>query len=232
MVLPGVLHVRAVSGDRAVEPDSVSASTASSVAALVGDGGARAADRPHLRGVRGRCRSGDRRCGVRRCGVGAADPDARARHLLPERRLRQRAARRSGARTRSSAGRSSSSASTSRPTSRLIPPFGVIGAAIAVVLSEALAFVVVRRLYAAGGLAPRHRFAPVPYPAVRPAVDGRRRAPKFLLPETLVGPLPTVVVGAARWALPTRGARSPAAQCRRRSPRTCLHDSRRLGRSS
>ena len=77
----------------------------------------------------------------------------------------------------------------------LIPPFGVEGAAVAVVLSEALAFVVIRRLYAVGGLNPRI------LPDVRILLSGAVMvaavAPKFLLSEEAAAALPTVLVGGA-----------------------------------
>jgi O-antigen/teichoic acid export membrane protein len=77
----------------------------------------------------------------------------------------------------------------------LIPPLGVIGASIAVVLSEALAFLAVRRLYGKGGLTPR--MLPDPRILLAGAVTLIAVAPKFLLPEGTVGAPVTVVVGSA-----------------------------------
>jgi O-antigen/teichoic acid export membrane protein len=77
----------------------------------------------------------------------------------------------------------------------LIPPFGAVGAAIAVVASEALAFFVVRRLYGAGGVTPR--VAPAPRILLAGAVMVVAVAPKFLLPDGTLAALPTVILGSA-----------------------------------
>lgn len=75
----------------------------------------------------------------------------------------------------------------------LIPPFGVVGAAVAVVISEVIAFVFVRRLYGEVGTAPR------------PTVDLRMLlagavmvvavTPALLLPDTFGGALVAVALG-------------------------------------
>jgi O-antigen/teichoic acid export membrane protein len=77
----------------------------------------------------------------------------------------------------------------------LIPPFGAPGAAVAVVLSEVVGFMVVRRLYAQVGTAPR------------PAIDARilfagavmaaTMAPLLLLPDDPAALLLTVGLGGA-----------------------------------
>lgn len=75
----------------------------------------------------------------------------------------------------------------------LIPPFGVVGAAVAVVVSEVLALFVVRRLYARGGRAAR--LVLEPRMLLAGAVMAAVVAPKFLLPE---GELPawlTIALG-------------------------------------
>ncbi len=81
----------------------------------------------------------------------------------------------------------------------LIPLWGVTGAAIAVVLSELLAYGVVRRLYAAVGRPPRHRFAPGLLLAGLLMVAAM--LPALLLPDTLVGSLAAVGIGAAAGSL-------------------------------
>jgi O-antigen/teichoic acid export membrane protein len=77
----------------------------------------------------------------------------------------------------------------------LIPPFGVIGASVAVVLSEALAFLAVRHLYGRGGLSPR--IVPDPRILLAGAVMVVAVAPKFLLPDGAVAALPMVLLGSA-----------------------------------
>jgi O-antigen/teichoic acid export membrane protein len=81
----------------------------------------------------------------------------------------------------------------------LIPPFGVVGAGVAVVISELLAFVVVRRLYTQVGTAP-----PLVV-NVRMLLAGAAMviaaAPALLLPGGLAGSLAAVVVGATSGAL-------------------------------
>lgn len=77
----------------------------------------------------------------------------------------------------------------------LIPPIGVVGAGIAVVASEAVAFAVVRHLYGQVGVAPR--LAPNPRMLLAGAVMVVAVAPKFLLPDGFASPLPTVMVGGA-----------------------------------
>jgi O-antigen/teichoic acid export membrane protein len=77
----------------------------------------------------------------------------------------------------------------------LIPPFGAVGASIAVVASEALAFFVVRALYGAGGLTPR--VLPDARILLAGAVMVGAVATKFLLPDDALGALPTVLIGGA-----------------------------------
>jgi O-antigen/teichoic acid export membrane protein len=77
----------------------------------------------------------------------------------------------------------------------LIPPYGAIGASIAVVASEALAFFVVRALYGAGGLTPR--VVPDPRILLAGAAMVAVVALKFLLPDGALGALPTVLLGGA-----------------------------------
>jgi O-antigen/teichoic acid export membrane protein len=75
----------------------------------------------------------------------------------------------------------------------LIPPFGVIGAAVAVVLSELIGFAVVRHLYGQVGSAP--------WPSLEPrmllagALMVAAMAPVLLLPGGFTGSLVTVAVG-------------------------------------
>jgi len=75
----------------------------------------------------------------------------------------------------------------------LIPPFGVVGAGVAVVISEVLGFVVVRRLYTQVGS------APPPTVSVRMLLAGAlmvlTAAPALLLPDGLTGSLVTIVGG-------------------------------------
>lgn len=75
----------------------------------------------------------------------------------------------------------------------LIPPLGVRGAAIAVVVSEAAAFFAVRGLYRPGGTAPR--LLSDPRILLAAAVMVACVAPKFLLPDDFGTALPTVIVG-------------------------------------
>jgi O-antigen/teichoic acid export membrane protein len=75
----------------------------------------------------------------------------------------------------------------------LIPPFGVIGASIAVVISEALAFLAVRRLFGQGGRAPR--ILADPRILLAGVVMVAAVAPKFLLPDDTVAALPVVLIG-------------------------------------
>lgn len=77
----------------------------------------------------------------------------------------------------------------------LIPPFGVVGASVAVVVSEGLALLALRRLYAVGGAMPR--IWPDPRILLAGAVMVVVVAPKFLLPDDVLGALPTVLVGSA-----------------------------------
>jgi O-antigen/teichoic acid export membrane protein len=77
----------------------------------------------------------------------------------------------------------------------MIPPFGVIGAAVAVVLSEALALAAVRWLYGAGGRRPP--ILPEGRILLAGAVMVVAVAPKFLLPDGTLAALPTVLLGGA-----------------------------------
>jgi O-antigen/teichoic acid export membrane protein len=90
----------------------------------------------------------------------------------------------------------------------LIPPFGVVGAAVAVVISELLAFVVVRRLYAQVGTAPPLTVN------VRMLLAGAAMvvaaAPALLLPGDLTGSLLAVVGGTAAGVLVALHAVPPA----------------------
>jgi O-antigen/teichoic acid export membrane protein len=77
----------------------------------------------------------------------------------------------------------------------LIPPFGVVGAAVAVVLSELVGFAVVRYLYGQVGSAP--------WPSLDPrmllagALMAAAMAPLLLVPNGFAGSLVAVSVGAA-----------------------------------
>ena len=78
----------------------------------------------------------------------------------------------------------------------LIPPFGVVGASIAVVLSEALAFLAVRRLYGSGR--PRAADPARPsYPAGRRVVMVAASRRSSCCPRGPSGRCVTVVVGSA-----------------------------------
>jgi O-antigen/teichoic acid export membrane protein len=84
----------------------------------------------------------------------------------------------------------------------LIPPLGIDGAAIAVVLSELLAFVVVRALYGRVGTPPGARLEPRMLLAA--AVMVVAVAPRFLLPDDLAAPLVVIaggVVGVGAYAV-------------------------------
>jgi O-antigen/teichoic acid export membrane protein len=77
----------------------------------------------------------------------------------------------------------------------LIPPFGVVGAAVAVVISEVIAFVFVRRLYGEVGTAPTPKVDP--RILLAGAVMVIAVMPALLLPNTLGGALLTVALGGA-----------------------------------
>jgi O-antigen/teichoic acid export membrane protein len=76
----------------------------------------------------------------------------------------------------------------------LIPPFGVIGAAVAVAISELVAFVVVRRLYGEGGTAPRPTLDPRMLLAAALMVVAV--APALLLPDGLLASLLALALAA------------------------------------
>jgi O-antigen/teichoic acid export membrane protein len=85
----------------------------------------------------------------------------------------------------------------------LIPPFGVEGAAVAVVISELVAFAAVRRLYAKAGTSPRPR---IPLRMLLAAVlMAAAVAPVLLLPDGLVATLLALglggVIGATVYSL-------------------------------
>jgi O-antigen/teichoic acid export membrane protein len=77
----------------------------------------------------------------------------------------------------------------------LIPPFGVVGAAIAVVLSELLGFAVVRHLYGQVGRAPWPSFDP--RMLLAGLLMAAAMAPLLLLPGGFTGSLVAVAVGGA-----------------------------------
>lgn len=77
----------------------------------------------------------------------------------------------------------------------LIPPFGVMGAAIAVVLSEMIGFAAVRHLYGEVGTAPWPKVDPRMLLAC--ALMAAAVAPALLLPNSLAGSLLAVILGAA-----------------------------------
>jgi O-antigen/teichoic acid export membrane protein len=81
----------------------------------------------------------------------------------------------------------------------LIPPFGVIGAAVAVVLSELVGFAVVRHLYGQVGAAPWPRLDP--RMLLAGALMVAAMAPALLLPGGFTGSLVTVAVGSGVGAL-------------------------------
>ena len=77
----------------------------------------------------------------------------------------------------------------------LIPPFGVVGAAIAVVLSELIGFAVVRHLYGQVGRAPWPSFEP--RMLLAGLLMAAAMAPLLLVPNGFAGSLVAVAVGGA-----------------------------------
>jgi O-antigen/teichoic acid export membrane protein len=75
----------------------------------------------------------------------------------------------------------------------LIPPFGVVGAAVAVVLSEVVAFVAVRRLYASRGRPPNPRLDP--RMLLAGALMAAAVAPVLLLPDGFAATLVALALG-------------------------------------
>jgi O-antigen/teichoic acid export membrane protein len=76
----------------------------------------------------------------------------------------------------------------------LIPPFGVVGAAVAVVISELVGFAVVRHLYGQVGSAPWPSFQP--RMLLAGALMAAAMAPLLLVPDGFAGSLVAVAVGA------------------------------------